>query len=217
MDMKVKSALIRKFRTDRLWSQDQLADACGLSLSTIQRIEKHGNASIETIRALASVLETKPEDIIWNSSGYDVYRHVQRADYILILLFLAGCLVLAAEMGISTFPSSLIGLAFGIIAIVTVLFYALTIEVNESHITWYFGPGFWRKTVSLEEVGDCKTVQNPIWWGFGIRNFGTGWLYNVSGLLAVEVTLNGGSKIRLGTDEPNYLVNAIEDAKCNAL
>lgn len=49
--------------------------------------------------------------------------------------------------------------------------------------------------------------------GFGIHAYGTGWIYNVSGLLGVEIELKGGSFIRLGTDQPNYLIQAIEDAK----
>jgi hypothetical protein len=31
----------------------------------------------------------------------------------------------------------------------------------------------------------------------------------------VEIELKGGAFIRLGTDEPNYLIQAIEDAKNN--
>ncbi len=109
------------------------------------------------------------------------------------------------------------GVVFGALVILTVLFYSLTIEVNESYITWYFGPGFWKKMILLEEIGECRSVQNPFWWGFGIRDFGVGWLYNVSGLLAVELCLNSGAKIRLGTDEPRYLEMAIKDAQSNAL
>ena len=66
------------------------------------------------------------------------------------------------------YPPALMGLAFGIIAILTVLFYSFTIEVNESCITWYFRPGFWRKMLPLEEIGDCRTVQNPICGALGL-------------------------------------------------
>ena len=57
MDMKVKSSLIRKYRADHLWSQDQLAQVSGLSLRTIQRLEARGSASQETIKAMAAVFE----------------------------------------------------------------------------------------------------------------------------------------------------------------
>ncbi|WP_067100681.1 hypothetical protein [Marinomonas atlantica] len=53
------------------------------------------------------------------------------------------------------------------------------------------------------------------WMGFGIHAFGTGWVYNISGLWGVEIELKGGSLVRLGTDEPNYLCQAIIDSKNN--
>ena len=204
-------------RSDRLWSQEQLAEACGLSLRTIQRLESSGNASTETVRALASVLELNPDKLVWPDGGFEAYRHVQRADYILLILFIFGNIALSIQLAAGAISPVAIGLVFGIIAIVSVLFYSLTIEVNERYVTWHFGPGFWRKTISLEEIGECRPVQNPIWWGFGIRHFGTGWLYNVSGLLAVELCLKSGAKIRLGTDEPRLLQMAIDDAQSNAL
>ena len=36
-----------------------------------------------------------------------------------------------------------------------------------------------------------------------------GWMYNVSGLDAVEIELKGGGRFRIGTDEPDELVRAI--------
>jgi len=58
MDIMLNSALVRKLRTERSWSQDQLADAAGLSLRTVQRIEKDGTSSLESSQALAAVFET---------------------------------------------------------------------------------------------------------------------------------------------------------------
>lgn len=217
MDMKAKSALIRKLRSEKLWSQEQLAKACGLSLRTIQRIENSGSASIETIKALSAVFSINPDDLVWSEGGFEVYRHVQRADFILITLGTVSVLMLSLSLEYPTFPTVIVSLFFFLIGILTILFYSLTIEVNESYVTWYFGPGFWRKRINLDQIEDCSTVKNPWWWGFGIRAFGSGWLYCVSGLLAVELNLKSGSKIRLGTDEPKFLKTAIQDAIDNAL
>ena len=49
------------------------------------------------------------------------------------------------------------------------------------------------------------------WWGWGVRYYGQGWLYNVSGLDAVEIRLKSGKHIRIGTDEPEALVAEIRD------
>ncbi|MEN3110775.1 helix-turn-helix domain-containing protein [Uliginosibacterium paludis] len=44
---------IRRLREARAWSQEHLAEAAGLSLRTIQRVEAEGKASAETRLALA--------------------------------------------------------------------------------------------------------------------------------------------------------------------
>ena len=49
--------LVRKLRIDRGWSQETLSELSGLSVRTIQRIERGGKASFESRAALASVLE----------------------------------------------------------------------------------------------------------------------------------------------------------------
>jgi transcriptional regulator with XRE-family HTH domain len=53
-EMKVSAALVRRLRTERGWSQDQLAVASGLSLRTIQRIEAEGVASMSSRVSLAA-------------------------------------------------------------------------------------------------------------------------------------------------------------------
>lgn len=49
--------LVQKMRLQRGWSQQQLADLSGLSVRTIQRIERGQGASVETLKSLASVFE----------------------------------------------------------------------------------------------------------------------------------------------------------------
>jgi transcriptional regulator with XRE-family HTH domain len=54
--MKIDSALVRKLREQRAWSQEHLASVSGVSLRTIQRVEAEGTAALETRMALASAL-----------------------------------------------------------------------------------------------------------------------------------------------------------------
>lgn len=49
--------LIKKLRLQKGWSQEQLADISDLSARTIQRLERGENASLETLKSLASVFE----------------------------------------------------------------------------------------------------------------------------------------------------------------
>ena len=215
MDMKAKSSVIRKHRTDRLWSQQHLAQASGLGLRTIQRLEARGSGSRETIKALAAVFEVDASSLVWPDGDFEVYKHRQWGWFSIAFMVMAAGLVIAVNDSINAIPAVGLGAIFGLLTVVCFIFSSMTIEVNESELIWFFGPGVFRKRIALEEVGDCKKVKNPIWMGFGIHAFGTGWIYNVSGLWGVEIELKGGSLVRLGTDEPNYLSQAILDAKNN--
>ena len=49
--------IVRKLRLQKGWSQEQLAELTGLSVRTIQRLERGQAPSLESARALASVFE----------------------------------------------------------------------------------------------------------------------------------------------------------------
>lgn len=67
--MRINSELVKQLRANKHWSQQQLSDACGLNLRTIQRLESSGKASIETVRALAAVFEVSPDDLTFPECG----------------------------------------------------------------------------------------------------------------------------------------------------
>jgi len=54
MQINTDAKKIKRWREDRSWSQDHLAEAAGLSLRTIQRIENGEGASRESVMALAA-------------------------------------------------------------------------------------------------------------------------------------------------------------------
>lgn len=216
MDMKAKSSRIRKLRSERLWSQEHLAQACGLGLRTIQRLESRGSGSNDTIKALAAVFEVEPESLVWRDGGYQTYHHRQWGLFSLAAIGVLAIAILAVNDIVAVIPAAAMGVLFGVLTIVAIVFSSMTIEVNENELSWFFGPGLFKKQLLLEEIGDCRKVKNPVWMGFGIHAFGTGWIYNVSGLLGIEIELTSGSFIRLGTNEPNFLLQAIEDAKDNS-
>ena len=49
--------LIQKLRLQHGWSQEQLAELSGLSVRTIQRLERGQTASVESLKALGAVFE----------------------------------------------------------------------------------------------------------------------------------------------------------------
>jgi transcriptional regulator with XRE-family HTH domain len=69
--MKVNIELIKKNREIRNWTQQQLADVCSVSLRTIQRIEKDGTASRESLASLCSAFQIEnPETLLVKQKNY---------------------------------------------------------------------------------------------------------------------------------------------------
>lgn len=62
--MNINAELVKTHRTKHNWTQQVLAESCGVSLRTIQRVERYGNASHETVMALASVFEIDQSAIV---------------------------------------------------------------------------------------------------------------------------------------------------------
>jgi hypothetical protein len=92
------------------------------------------------------------------------------------------------------------------------LFASLTVRVTDRALHFYFGPGFWEKQIPLDEIVAARAVRNSSWYGWGIRLTPHGWLYNVSGLDAVEIEKTDGTTLRIGTDEPEKLAEVLASA-----
>lgn len=56
MDMKINKEMLRRERELRAWTQSHLAEVADLSMRTVQRIERTGDASMESAGALAAAL-----------------------------------------------------------------------------------------------------------------------------------------------------------------
>lgn len=97
-----------------------------------------------------------------------------------------------------------------IILIVLGLFANLNISVDDEKIILKYGIGLIKKRFLLNRIVDCYQVRNPFYYGWGIRRTPHGWLYNISGLDAVEIVLDNGKKYRLGSDEPEKLCSVIK-------
>jgi hypothetical protein len=99
-----------------------------------------------------------------------------------------------------------------VLLITLALFYKLTITIKEETLCASFGIGIIRKRVSVAEIAACGPIRIRWWYGWGIHLTPYGWLYNVSGLDAVAITLRNGRKFALGSDDPQGLANAIRVA-----
>jgi transcriptional regulator with XRE-family HTH domain len=55
--------IVRKLRLQKAWSQEQLAQMSGLSVRTIQRIERGQACGLESIKSLAAVFQVPVTDL----------------------------------------------------------------------------------------------------------------------------------------------------------
>ena len=97
-----------------------------------------------------------------------------------------------------------------ILLIVAALFWGLTVEVNKDVVRLYFGFGIIHRSILREHIVMVTQVRNRWWWGFGIKWTPHGWMWNISGLDAIELTYHDGKKFRIGTDEPEALLEALK-------
>lgn len=105
------------------------------------------------------------------------YKNVQFSYSILILFIITFLLVIypltdAANLYL---PALLLIIIF-------IIFHKLTITLNDSKISAYFGFGFFKKEMSIADI-DITSIQmiKVNWWtGLGIRITNYGWLYNVN-------------------------------------
>ncbi len=140
------------------------------------------------------------------------YSHRQTGQFIKHIVAIATGVVAVAIYMAAPQHTWLALLAIVIAMGVTFVFGSMTIQVADGSLSWWFGPGVWRKSVPLRDIAAAEQVRNKWWWGWGIRYYGKGWLYNVSGLDAVEVTLKDGKMLRLGTDDPAGLAAFLRQA-----
>lgn len=61
--MNINGSILKSARLQKGWTQETLAEVASLSTRTVQRAERKGIASLETIAAFCSVLDTGREDL----------------------------------------------------------------------------------------------------------------------------------------------------------
>lgn len=139
------------------------------------------------------------------------YRHTQVGIVIVLTTALAALAVILAITA-GSLPTPFVALAAVLLACL-VLFASLTVVVDDATVSIRFGPGLIRRSFALAEIRAVTAVRNRWYYGWGIRMLSRGWLYNVSGLDAVEIELADGRAHRIGTDDAAALAAAIRQAR----
>ncbi len=142
-----------------------------------------------------------------------IYLHRQPGTKLLVTIFIVFLAVVAVLF--ARYPDS-IGLwvlsALAIMALVTLLFWSLSVEVTSDRVRVWFGSGLISRSFEVGDIRAVSTVRNRWFYGWGIRRTPHGWMFNLWGLDAVELELNNGKRFRIGTDQPGQLQQAIEQA-----
>ncbi len=138
------------------------------------------------------------------------YKHTQ-IGYLLLTLYSIVVLFVGYLNIMTDFhPFALTGLI--IILIVLWIFTRLTVTVDDRMIKIQFGLRIIRKVFLLKDIEAHRVVKNPWYYGWGIRFTPRGWLFNVSGFSAIELRMKNGKQYRIGTDDPDNLARALDEA-----
>lgn len=142
------------------------------------------------------------------SKTYTQFGKFSVAVMLPILIFLVIMLILTGFK--DAIPAMIMIFVIVTVLVCLLIFYKLTIEIDSSHVAFKLGTGLVRKKYALKDIEGCRPVKNSALYGIGIRMIPEGWLYNVSGRFAIELTFkNKKSKIRIGTDKPEEVAGAI--------
>jgi len=140
-----------------------------------------------------------------------MYQHTQVGWITVMSLAVAFVILLGTyfQMGAGIPGSQVVLGAMVLMALLIPIFGWLTVSVEAGAVTASFGIGLIRREIRIKDMQSATQVRNKWWYGWGIRVIRGGWMFNVAGLDAVELELKNGSKFRIGTDEPEELLNSI--------
>ena len=126
-----------------------------------------------------------------------------------LLILFTGLLI---KSGLSSSPEMYIHLFLVLTFVICLLvFYKLTIIIDETNVSFKLGIGLVGKSYKITDIKSCKSAPNSALNGIGIRMLSNGWLYNVSGLKAIELQFNNRkSIIRIGTNKPDEISSVIQ-------
>ena len=142
------------------------------------------------------------------------YQHTQSGKFALPVFVGLAMLLLVVISLSSAKPSGLLvmGLFLAFIGVVLLGFSQMTVTVEGDEATVRFRFGWPSRKIDLSEVHRVEAVRNKLWYGFGVRLTPQGWMYNVWGLDAVQLNYEDGKRFRIGTDQPDELLAALNKA-----
>jgi hypothetical protein len=143
------------------------------------------------------------------------YRHTQTGPLMLLIsvLGLVGAVWIGVAQPLDTVANVLLEVTFVVLVIVGLVAARLTVDVDDRAVSAWFGWGWPRRTIAVADIVAVQRARNSWWYGWGVRKVPGGWMFNTAGYGAVELRLGSGKLFRIGTDEPDALLAAIDAAR----
>ena len=138
------------------------------------------------------------------------YKHTQ-IGFFLLTAYGAVILIIISLFIFTNFKQEAM---FGLIVMLIVLgvFAVMTVKVSDQKMKIQLGLGAIRKEFPIKDIETYRVVTHPWYYGWGIRYTPRGWIFRVSGNSGIELQMKSGKLYQVGTDEPQKLAGAINQA-----
>lgn len=153
---------------------------------------------------------------------YKESQRFRRTDVLLfVIALIAGTLYRAIDMFIinpssngGELPIALLIILSLLIVLIVLLSLRLTTRIDKKGIRFQFYPWHYRThKIDWQEVAECRVIDTPVraqWSGWNV-NIGTNELfYSFTGRRGLELRLNSGQQIFIGSRNPQELADAVQ-------
>jgi hypothetical protein len=138
------------------------------------------------------------------------YKHTQ-IGYFLLTVYGAVIFIIISLFIFTDYKQlAIVGLI--IILIALGVFAVMTVKVSDEKMKIQFGLGAIRKEFLIRDIESFREVKHPWYYGWGIRYTPRGWIFRVSGNSGIELQMKSGKLYQVGTDEPQKLAEALNQA-----
>ena len=86
---------------------------------------------------------------------------------------------------------------------------SLMVTVTPSEVELAYSLGWPSKRIERSRILSVEPLEVPWWHGGGIHLISRGWLWNVWGIETVQLTFSDGSRLLIGTDDPEGLTSVL--------
>jgi hypothetical protein len=135
-----------------------------------------------------------------------MYKRTQWG-WLMLVLMLTGAGFMSAFAFVNGQPA--LWALCGLFILLGICLSTLTVEVSNEAVRYFYGPKVFRWSIPTREIASVEVARSIPLEGWGIRVTSEGMLYNITGDKAVRIHLRSGNSLRVGTDEPVRLAEAI--------